>query len=78
MKVSAGDLSTALGKILVAYGDDVTEATRRLVKRAGNEAGSSRPRRKTQGSTRKAGQQGNTHGQHLEQKSQCTTQRSPD
>ena len=38
MKVSTGDLSTALGKILAAYGDDVTEATRRLVKRVGNEA----------------------------------------
>ena len=27
-----------MGKILAKYGDDVTEATRRLVKRAGNEA----------------------------------------
>ncbi len=38
MKISSGDFSTAMGKILAAYGDDVTEATRRLVKRAGTEA----------------------------------------
>lgn len=38
MKISSGDFSTAMGKILAKYGDDVTEATRRLVKRAGNEA----------------------------------------
>lgn len=38
MKISSGNFSTAMGKILAKYGDDVTEATRRLVKRAGNEA----------------------------------------
>ena len=38
MKVSSGNLSTAMGKILAEYGEDVTEAARRLVKRAGNEA----------------------------------------
>ena len=38
MKISSGDFATAMGKILAAYGDDVTEATRRLVKRAGTEA----------------------------------------
>ena len=38
MKVSTGDFATAMGKILAKYGSDVTEAARRLVKRAGNEA----------------------------------------
>ena len=38
MKISSGDFSTAMGRILAKYGDDVTEAARRLVKRAGNEA----------------------------------------
>ena len=38
MKISSGDFSTVMGKILAKYGDDVTEATRRLVKRAGTEA----------------------------------------
>ena len=36
--IYSGELSKALQKILSKYGDDVTEATRRLVKRAGNEA----------------------------------------
>lgn len=38
MKISSVDFSTAMSKILAAYNNDVTEATRRLVKRAGNEA----------------------------------------
>ena len=38
MKISSGDFSTAMGKILAKYGNDVREATRRLVKRAGTEA----------------------------------------
>ena len=38
LKVSLGDFSTVMGRILAKYGDDVREATRRLVKRAGNEA----------------------------------------
>lgn len=37
MKISSGNLSTAMCKILAQYGDDVTEAVRRLVKRAGTE-----------------------------------------
>lgn len=38
MKVSTGDFAAAMSKILAKYGSDVTEAARRLVKRAGNEA----------------------------------------
>lgn len=38
MKIDSMDLSKTVQKLMKEYGDDVTEITRRLVKKAGNEA----------------------------------------
>ena len=38
MKIDSMDLSKTVKKLMKEYGDDVTEITRRLVKKAGNEA----------------------------------------